>query len=1263
MFFAVGYGKIYHRSDAGVWSDHTPGGIGSSHRIMSVWAPSPTEAYAVGYYYYTHGPIYYKWDGDSWGTWSVTPDPGANWRATHISAASRDEIYIVFYDVSDRNIKVWKGDYTGSGSYILEIGTSPYYANGCGYTAGENEFYLPLRGCSAPNTYMKKWNGSSWSDSANLPAAVVHIHGANSIFTTYGHASSPFSIYRWDGDSWGTDTSPANFYMQTYQNESDIWAYEDKCWIAGRYGTSNIKPAVAYYNGSSWSTITVNARVLNHAYCGIDGLNDEYILFATNKGYAYLYDGSSWTEEEIGATFDLQDVALDDEFTIPGTTESDLETKYGVHRNVFCKIHGVEPIFWKYSSLGEPEEPSDWTRNIKACLHAPTELSMDLNPVKGMADISALTLTVDDIKDSDGTYYFGKLFAAARWANNDHTWIVSDVAADATQIGVIDHADFDESGIAYISGETFSYTGKNTAFGVDIFTGITRDLYPSVDGISLGKYYRYPRPGEGGGQAVVATNPYTLAGRMIALYVVTYDRHKCRWNDESDAALTWVGRITDKIEHDGASNTWKMSCESLVGDFDKKISYKARKSPLSKVVNLAGNEDVRSFKIKFYASYGGGPVQLIRYTTVASITYGTISDIIAQLNWAFYSLVDNISAWTQVDYGYGTDESPALSIKLESGYITLDVEYKYASRVVIEFGDKCHLFQALGYNVGGVSNAIIELDGEDSPYSYSWKAPNKCYESYHPINPFFNGNSLCVDDTGVFISDQGDSPDGASAAVRIQDVKTSTGAETKATIYYRYGSTSYGSSAYETCPILVLEYDRGSRMQIPSDSYAAIGSRYGDDKQIYVEQIFIPYPYDSEEGGHRGPFTMLLMMLLSTGAEGYNHATYDVLREEFALGIPANLIDIDSFLNADKLVAANPLAARYLYPIEGKSFRELIEAECSLFGFAMVWQNGQFRIIEVMPPPISDYQATIDEDVIMDHIWQPKFALSVDQCINQYECYVNFDYLSNKFNSPITIQDVDSINELRKVLSHRVEHKGVWTHRLSPLPVDDLTTQLMGRYIRFPMPVVTLPIAPTLISKIFVGDVVKFQSDKFHDPFGSGTKDTDCYAQIISLSWNYSSWIGVCKLRLLSDVEQYGSPWAHTSLVDITATNGGWDAGAYQLTLVAYEFGDEDRDNKDGNQFAQGDYVTVRERAPEYPTSPQMWGPLEVNKDYEDDGTDILTLVNGTTLTGWDSTKEYVVTPGDYKDVAEAQKIIVYVANEEKKLETSVWQLSRYLFG
>lgn len=330
--FVVGYGKIYHRSNAGVWSDHTPASVTSSnYRIMSVWSNGPTEAYAVGYLYYTNGPRYYKWDGSSWSTWNVTPNPGAYWRANHISAASRNEIYIVFYDITDSNIKVWKGDYTGNGSYILQINTSPYYANGCGYTAGENEFYLALRGSSAPTTYMKKWNGSSWSDSANLPAAVVHIHGSNgNIYTTYGSFTLSFNIYRGIWDSWNTDSSPANFFMRTYQNESDIWAYGNKCWIAGLYGTSSSKQAIAYYDGISWSTIIVNDRISNPSYFGIDGISDNNIIIANNRGYAYIFNGTIWTEESIGAVFDVQDLSLSKDVIVDSINPSIISQDGGV---------------------------------------------------------------------------------------------------------------------------------------------------------------------------------------------------------------------------------------------------------------------------------------------------------------------------------------------------------------------------------------------------------------------------------------------------------------------------------------------------------------------------------------------------------------------------------------------------------------------------------------------------------------------------------------------------------------------------------------------------------------------------------------------------------------------------------------------------------------------------------------------------------------------------------------------------------------------
>lgn len=305
-YFAVGWGKIYHRDELGNWTDHTPAGITTNHRIQSVYAVLQNEAYAVGYLYYAQDPIFYKWDDSTWTTWNVTPYPnigntGRYWRAYNISGASRDEIYIIFTSISFSHLKVWKGDYSGNGAYIFESDNQKSYSS---YCAGPDELYVALSG----SPYLKKWNGSTWSDSTISSGQLNHINGASgNIYTTYGHGGTTFNIYRGTWDTWNTDSSPADFYMQTYQEESDIWAYGNKCWIAGWKYTSSMPPAVAYYDGISWSTIQLSSKIDINFYSGIVGKDDSHILAVYNKGYAYFYDGNSWTEEEIGATFDIQD--------------------------------------------------------------------------------------------------------------------------------------------------------------------------------------------------------------------------------------------------------------------------------------------------------------------------------------------------------------------------------------------------------------------------------------------------------------------------------------------------------------------------------------------------------------------------------------------------------------------------------------------------------------------------------------------------------------------------------------------------------------------------------------------------------------------------------------------------------------------------------------------------------------------------------------------------------------------------------------------
>ena len=100
----------------------------------------------------------------------------------------------------------------------------------------------------------EEWNGSSWTNLSNIPAA----HGYNvgcgttSDFSTMGGGYGPTpkvaNVYDWDGSSWTSGTS-----MPTAVIEIGACGPGEQALIAGGYTTTNL--ATSYErSGGSWST-------------------------------------------------------------------------------------------------------------------------------------------------------------------------------------------------------------------------------------------------------------------------------------------------------------------------------------------------------------------------------------------------------------------------------------------------------------------------------------------------------------------------------------------------------------------------------------------------------------------------------------------------------------------------------------------------------------------------------------------------------------------------------------------------------------------------------------------------------------------------------------------------------------------------------------------------------------------------------------------------------------------------------------------------
>lgn len=214
----------------------------------------------------------------------------------------------------------------------------------------------------------------------------------------------------------------------------------------------------------------------------------------------------------------------------------------------FLMIDGIEPIFVQPHHLGAPS----WSRSCKAVLSPSTEHATKLDLGDMLSSVSAMEFELDDFEESDGTWYFGKLFACGRWDTGTIARVAAgtahnqQIAANATAISVKSTTAFPGSGTGHIGGETLTYAGVTGSS----LTGVDKGLYPCIDGTPNDRWgCTYPRPmaSEKGAGALhhIAQYPFTVAGRRVGFYVTTRDDALERWNPRQGSNVIWTDAFGD----------------------------------------------------------------------------------------------------------------------------------------------------------------------------------------------------------------------------------------------------------------------------------------------------------------------------------------------------------------------------------------------------------------------------------------------------------------------------------------------------------------------------------------------------------------------------------------------------------------------------------------------------------------------------------------------------------------------------------------------
>jgi hypothetical protein len=895
------------------------------------------------------------------------------------------------------------------------------------------------------------------------------------------------------------------------------------------------------------------------------------------------------------------------------TVAADLATAAGIHRRLYIKIDGLPDTLWQPGNYALP----GWAgRTHRACLSVRSEFSSDLDLGGMQAGMSAMEFELSDIQVA-GVSYFGQLFAPARWsaAGNDHARVAAGGApetyldADSATIPLVDSTTLGASGTGYIGQETVSWTGN----AANTLTGVTKGLYPCVGSGQYGYTYKRPELATKGASMHVGEVPYSWLGRRVALYVHTYDKSSADWQPEAQGALLWCGRISDEIRQDGATGAWVLSCVSILDDLDVEIAADMPEGRLNKI-NLQG-EHGRKFRVAYTS--GGYWVENIVINKGAYTPAELFKEVNAQMQAsAFWAA----GLWVWVELNEKTGKS-RLGARTSAGLGDVNV--------LIHSTDKhfCHAMCALGFEEDG-SGVILNSSAQSSGAAYK---DGTCFETYHPLSQDCNGGHLYIVDEAEFWADQGDNA-AARGFVKIEDANLDVHRKKEGTYLASYSALDAGNSR-----LTLAAYVDG-----PYGENAYVGHKINEqDQPTMVKQVYAPQWKHSSTGAIRGPFELLLYSLLSSGTASYNDATYDDLPLALSVGMQSDLVDTASFLAASKAVVASPLAHRTAYVIdEPISWNELAKREAQLFGYAPVWRRGQIAMVQVLDPDVAGWDLTLDEGNNLENPAEPEWPtmkMSTDTVVNQYNCKFQYDNTTGKYGPPIVITDVDSAQGLRITKAVTIEHPGVYRGLKSSDLRKLLPGELMGRGLRFPSPMVQRSLAPTLLNKIYTGDVVKLISNRIMDPDGSGLLSTNVLALVLGMRWNYAldpdddaiRPAGNCTLMLLSQWANFGNPWAPAALVDKSAANGGLDAATNRLTLVALEWGAAG-DTDDGAAFELADEVLVIERAPSDPTAPTTYGPFGVASAYETDGANILTLDGDGIWAGWDATMEHIVVPADY---------------------------------